>query len=91
MREELGRIIRGETEEIWTATNDDDGRLIVQYERLLVAGEGTEVAYLSPREVYGSDAPRPIKDKLLARVLFADTHSRLAMSDDGGLIGRPSH
>jgi hypothetical protein len=68
MPEEIGRIIRGQFEEIWAALVDDRG-LMVRYERLQVAGPERVVEHLRPREVY----QRPVKDKLLAHVLFADT------------------
>jgi len=75
MEEELGRIIRGQFEEIWTVTTDDHGRLSVRYERTEVAGPMKIIEHLPPRQVYDSDAPRAVKDKLLDRVLFADTRS----------------
>ncbi|MDF2119950.1 hypothetical protein PY365_30755 [Roseiarcaceae bacterium H3SJ34-1] len=72
MPEELGRIIRGTIEEIWTAEFDSDGRLQVKYEQVEVAGSAEARRYLNPYQIYASDAPRPIKDKLLAKVLWAD-------------------
>jgi hypothetical protein len=68
---ELGRIIRGEIEEIWTLVIDDGGLAAIRYETLQVAGDGRNVSYLSPKALYASNAPRPIKDRMLKRELFA--------------------
>lgn len=80
MDEELGRIVHGDREEVWTATIAADRRLRVRHEVARKTG-GRDIAYLSPREVYASHAPRIIKDKLLAHVLYADTRS---LVDDEG-------
>jgi hypothetical protein len=67
--EELGRIIRGDTEEIWSFISDRDGSAVVRYEVIKVAGDDRKVSYMSPAALYASDAPEPIKDRLLMRGL----------------------
>jgi hypothetical protein len=67
--EELGRIIRGDVEEIWSFVSDRDGSAVVRYEIVKVAGDERKVTYMSPAALYASNAPEPIKDRLLMRGL----------------------
>jgi hypothetical protein len=67
--EELGRIIRGDIEEIWSFVSDRDGSAVVRYETVKVAGDERNVTYMSPAALYESDAPEPIKERLLMRGL----------------------
>ena len=73
MDEELGRIVHDDIEEIWTATLSENRELRVRHDIVRTDGASRASAYLSPREVYASNAPRIIKDRLLAHVLYADT------------------
>jgi hypothetical protein len=68
--EQLGRIIRGEIEETWSLVIDDGGSVVVRYEAIKVTGDERKVAYLSPESLYASNAPEPIKDRLLERGLI---------------------
>jgi hypothetical protein len=67
---ELGRIIRGEHEEIWSLA-EDGGKTVVRFEANQVAGDDHKVSYLSPSVFYASNAPKSIKDKLLKHQLYA--------------------
>lgn len=67
--EELGRIIRGDLEEIWSLVSDSSGSAVVRYETVKVAGDDRTVTYMSPTALYASNAPEPIKDRLMKRGL----------------------
>jgi hypothetical protein len=68
---ELGRIIRGEIEKIWSMVTEDGGQMLVRIETNRVTGDYQTVGYLSPSAFYASDAPKSIKDKLLKHQLYA--------------------
>jgi len=65
--EELGRIIRGDTEEIWSFISDRDGSAVVRYEVIKVAGDDRKVSFMSPAALHASNAPEPIKERLVMR------------------------
>jgi len=65
--EELGRIIRGDVEEIWSLVSDNGGSAAVRYEANKVAGDERHVTYMTPAALYASNAPEPIKNKLMKR------------------------
>ncbi|MDF2120596.1 hypothetical protein PY365_34035 [Roseiarcaceae bacterium H3SJ34-1] len=65
--EELGRIIRGDVEEVWSLVSEDGGSAVVRYEVVKVAGDERHVTYMSPAAFSASNAPEPIKDRLVQR------------------------
>jgi len=67
--EELGRIIRGEIEEIWSLVAEDGGSAAIRLETVRVAGDERSVNYMGFETFYESDAPEPIKNRLRQRGL----------------------
>jgi hypothetical protein len=65
---ELGRIIRGHFEEIWTLILEYGGAALVRYEVVEVAGDKRHVRFMSPEAFCSSKAPSAIKDLCLSKI-----------------------
>jgi hypothetical protein len=59
---ELGRIIRGQTEEIWAFVLGDGCADSIRYEAHQMGGGAQHVRYLTLTSFYASQAPRAIKE-----------------------------